>query len=170
MSANATKRTPVGSAPSNRGLAADDAGLRAWRGLLEAHASLVTVLSRELEAETGLPLTHYEVLHRLCGSPDGQMKMQDLADSILLSKSGVTRVVDRMIDSGLVERRACLTDRRIIWAGVTSAGRRAFLAAESVHLRGVEEHFSSRISDQQARSLAASLSRITDPGSRSCPE
>ncbi len=134
---------------------------QAWRGLLQAHASLVATLSSELESEVGLPLTHFEVLVRLANSPDGQMRMQDLAGSVLLSKSGVTRLVDRMAESGLVERRACLSDRRVTWAGITPAGREALRRATPVHRRGIERHFTSHLTAEEARILAEALQKVT---------
>jgi DNA-binding MarR family transcriptional regulator len=138
----------------------DDDRLEAWALLLQTHSTLLASLERELVAEHGLPLTWYEVLLRLINEPGGAMRMQDLARSVLLSKSGVTRVVDRMEEAGLVERRTCTVDRRGTYATVTSAGRAAFRKAMPVHLTGIGVHFGRHLSDDDTRVLREALGRI----------
>ena len=88
------------------------AELVAWRGLLRVHASLLKQLDAELEAEHGLPLTSYEVLMHLADAPEHRMRMCDLADSVLLSRSGMSRLVDRLERDGLLCRAACTNDAR----------------------------------------------------------
>src|SRR5947208_2697592 len=107
-----------------------------------------------------MPLTWYEVLMRLASQPEGSMRMQDLARSVLLSKSGVTRVVDRMEEAGLLERRSCAADRRGTYATVTKAGRAAFRRAMPVHLTGISEHFGRHLSVEEARVLRRALARV----------
>ena len=99
--------------------------LAAWRGLLRVHSALVAELDRELEVAHGLPLTHYEVLLYLDVAPDRQLRMTELASSVLLSQSGVTRLVDRLERAGLVVREPCPDDRRGLLASITPAGRDA---------------------------------------------
>ena len=98
--------------------------LAAWRAFLDAHAALVAVLERELLEERDLPLTFYDVLVQL-SEAGGRMRMSDLAGSLLLSRSGVTRLVDRMADAGYVAREACASDGRGFYAVLTPAGRGA---------------------------------------------
>lgn len=150
--------------------------MSAWRSLLEAHAAVVELLERELERECGLPLTHYEVLLRLHDAPGARMRMQELARSVLLSKSGLSRVVDRMVAAGLVCREQSLTDRRGYFAVLTERGRTALRRAAPVHLRGIEEHFASHLDEAEAEVLAAALGRVAaaawevlgDRGAGSC--
>src|ERR1700694_1457347 len=97
--------------------------LRAWRGLLRAHTCLAKRLDTELEREHGLPMTSYEVLHRLQEASGGRMRMCDLAEQAQLSRSGLTRLVDRLEREGLLERCSCNHDARGSYACLTEAGR-----------------------------------------------
>src|SRR5205085_2736569 len=101
----------------------DDRRLAAWRALLASHAALVGRLGEELQDEKGLPLPWYEVLLWINQAPDGRMRMGELAGSLLLTPSGVTRLVDRMEADGLVQRQQCPSDRRGSNPVITSAGR-----------------------------------------------
>ena len=138
----------------------DDRRLAAWRALLASHAALVGVLGEELQEEKGLPLPWYEVLLWLGQTPEGRMRMGELADSLLLTPSGVTRLVDRMEAEGLVQRVQCPSDRRGWNAVITAAGRARLRAAAPVHLRGVERHFGRHISDDEADMIADILGRV----------
>ncbi|MFL5871145.1 MAG: MarR family winged helix-turn-helix transcriptional regulator, partial [Solirubrobacterales bacterium] len=93
-----------------------DLELAAWRGMLEAHKDLVARLDAELERDHGLPLTSYEVLMYLADSGKGKLRMGELADRLLLSRSGITRLVDRLERQGLVERQPCEDDGRGYYA------------------------------------------------------
>src|SRR3954469_7340346 len=115
--------------------------LRAWRGLLRAHATLVKALDADLLAEHGLAVTSYEVLLFLDEAPEGKMRMHDLAASVLLSRSGLTRLVDRLSRDELIARKACDSDARGAYAVITDAGRRKLAEARSTHLAGVRRHF-----------------------------
>lgn len=132
----------------------------AWRAFLQSHSALLAVLEKELEAEAGMPLSQYEVLLYLHNSPDGGMRMNDLARSVLLSKSGVTRLVDRLEASGLVQRAESESDRRVTFARITPAGTQALRDAAPVHMRGVNEHFSRYLTDEEAQVLSGALLRI----------
>jgi DNA-binding MarR family transcriptional regulator len=135
--------------------------LAAWRSLLEAHAAVVELLSRELEEGRGLPLGWYDVLLTLDRSPEQRLRMQELAQSVLLSKSGLTRLIDRMEAKGLVRREPSPSDRRGAFAVLTSQGRSVFRRAAPVHLRGIQEHFARHLDDDEAATLFDTLSRVT---------
>ena len=135
----------------------------AWRAFLRAQAALISTLDRELEAEQGLPITFFDVLIQL-SQAGGRLRMSELADAVLLSRSGVTRLVDRMVRAGLVRREACPTDRRSMYAALTAKGKRALARARPVHLRGVAEHFGRHLSDEDAKTLAAALGRMLPDG------
>lgn len=128
--------------------------LGAWRGLLRTHAALVRDLDAQLEAEHGLSLSAYEVLLLLAEAPQGRLRMSELAESSLLSLSGMTRLVDRLVGAGHVERERCAEDRRGLWARLTPAGADLFRRARETHLRGIRERFLSRLSDAQLTALA----------------
>jgi DNA-binding MarR family transcriptional regulator len=140
-----------------------DEQLDAWRAFLRAQAELIRTLDRELEAEQGLPITFFDVLVQLTQA-GGRLRMSDLADAVLLSRSGVTRLVDRMVRDGLVRREQCPTDRRALYATLTPKGKRALAKARPVHLRGVAEHFARHLSDEEAKTLTAALGRMVRDG------
>jgi DNA-binding MarR family transcriptional regulator len=137
--------------------------LAAWRGLLRVHAALTKALDAELVREHDLPLSSYEVLLFLCDSPDGRMRMSELADGVLLSRSGLTRLVDRMERDGLLRRTRCEDDQRGYFAEITDEGRELFARARGTHLDGVRERFLSHLSGEEQRALAAIWEKVT-PG------
>jgi DNA-binding MarR family transcriptional regulator len=134
--------------------------MAAWRAFLATHAALVGRLGEELQEEKDLPLPWYEVLLWLNQAPDGRLRMGELAGSLLLTPSGVTRLVDRMEAEGLVKREQCPSDRRGWNAVITSAGRSRLRSASPVHLRGIEQHFGRHLTDEEADVLAAALGRV----------
>src|SRR3954454_15856806 len=119
----------------------------AWAGFLRAHASLVRELDDELTRAHDLPLSSYDVLVQLASAPDEMMRMSQLADAVLLSRSGLSRLVARLVDQGLVERRECASDGRGAFASLTEEGRRRLEEARETHRGGVRERFLSRLSD-----------------------
>ncbi len=129
--------------------------LAAWRGMLRAHAELTKELDAELAREHNLPLSSYEVLLYLADAPDGRMRMAELADSVLLSRSGLTRLVDRLEREGLLKRERCESDARGYFAELTPKGRRLFDAARRTHLDGVRARFLSRFSRDELRAMGA---------------
>lgn len=150
------------------------AELKAWRGLLRVHAHLVKALDAQLEREHGIGLTTYEVLVYLETSPECQMRMCDLADSILLSRSGLTRLADRLERDGLIARASCAHDARGAYAVLTPRGRDTLRAARSTHHAGVRTHFLSRLAAGELRELAELWDRIApEPAPRArvpgCP-
>jgi DNA-binding MarR family transcriptional regulator len=138
----------------------DPAQLAAWRLLLETHATVTELLERELMAERGLALSRYDVLLNLAEAPGGRLRMQELSASVLLSKSGLSRLVDRMVAAGLVRRERCEDDRRGWFAVLTDQGRSALRRAAPVHLRGISEHFTRHLEPDEVQLLTAVLSRV----------
>ena len=136
--------------------------LGAWVAFLQAHARTLELLGRELKEEEGLPLTWYDVLVQLSEAEGAQLRMQDLAEAVLLSKSGLTRLIDRMEAAGLVRREACPSDRRGTFAALTEEGARTLRATYPTHLRGVREHFTDLLDDDEAAVLERLLRRIAD--------
>jgi DNA-binding MarR family transcriptional regulator len=147
-------------------------GLASWLVLLQAHSVVTEGLSDALEAAGDLPLGWFEVLVFLGDRPDGRMKMQELADQVLLSKSGVTRLVDRMEEAGLVRRASCDSDRRVTYAEITPAGRRALREAVPVHAAALEERFLGILSSAELRQLRNLLRKVlaaNGASERTCP-
>jgi DNA-binding MarR family transcriptional regulator len=138
--------------------------LAAWRGMLRVHADMTRVLDAELTRRHGLPLTSYEVLLFLADSPDGRMRMSELADSVLLSRSGLTRLVDRLERDGLLEREQCEEDARGYFAAITDRGRAVFNEARRTHLAGVRERFLSRFSHEDLRTLGELWEKVPHGG------
>ncbi len=134
--------------------------LRAWRGLLRAHSCLAKRLDTALEHAHGLPMTSYEVLHHLEEASSERMRMCDLAAQAQLSRSGLTRLVDRLAREGLLERCSCEHDARGSYACLTMLGRERLAEARGTHLAVVREHFFSRFSEEELDMLANTWERI----------
>ena len=128
--------------------------------MLRAHASLTKELDAELRAGHGLPLSSYEVLLFLATAPDGAMRMSELASGVLLSRSGLTRLVDRLERAGLVERRECEDDARGLLAAITREGRELFAQGRGTHLAGVRRLFLDRYSVAEQRTLGRLFERL----------
>lgn len=138
------------------------AQLGAWRALLESHARVVELLAAELRDTHDLPLTWYDVLLQLHEASDRRLRMQELADRVLLSKSGLTRLVDRMEKAGLVARSACPSDRRGTFAELTPAGRSRLRETAPTHLQGIINHVADLLDDEEAATLEHLLRRLAD--------
>jgi DNA-binding MarR family transcriptional regulator len=137
---------------------------RAWRALVKAHACLVKRLDAQLEAAHGLPLTSYEVLLKLDAAPEGKMRMHDIASSVLLSRSGLTRLVDRLERDGLVHRCSCENDARGAYAVITGDGRARIAEAHATHHAGVRSLFAAHYSEEELDLLGPLLERLLPPG------
>jgi DNA-binding MarR family transcriptional regulator len=137
-----------------------DAGQRAWRGLLRAHACLAKRLDAALEQAHSLPLSSYEVLDRLEDASGGRMRMCDLAEQAQLSRSGLTRLVDRLEREQLLERCSCEQDARGSFACLTESGRERLQEARVTHLAVVREQFFSRFSEGELALLADMCQRV----------
>lgn len=142
--------------------------LRAWRGMLRVHAALAKALDHQLEAAHGLQLSSYEVLMYLADAEDERMRMCDLATSILLSRSGLTRLVDRLQREGLLERVACSDDARGQFAQLTPAGREKLRAARATHLAGVRAMFLDLFAPDELATLGDSWDRVLDASGWGC--
>lgn len=136
--------------------------LRAWRAFLTAHARVVEQLAAELEEQEGLPLAWYDVLVHLHEADDHRLRMQELAARVLLSKSGLTRLVDRMEADGLVQRIPCPDDRRGTFAALTRAGSERLRATAPTHVEGVRRHFTDLVRDDEVAVLRDVLERVAD--------
>ncbi len=147
----------------------DDRELRAWRGMLRAHAALTKALDADLEAAHGLPLSSYEVLMYLNDADDRRMRMRDLAASVILSRSGLTRLADRLEREGLIRRESCPSDARGAFAVLTPAGAEMLAAARTTHLAGVRSLFLQHFADDELDVLGDAWDRVV-PGAASAPE
>jgi DNA-binding MarR family transcriptional regulator len=135
-------------------------GRQAWPVLFRSCLILMDRLDRQLQASVGLQLAWFEVLSQLSSKPQGMMPMKQLAESVCLTKSGASRLIDRMVDAKLVERHACQTDGRVIYACVTPEGRLAHERARSVANQGVDEHFARHLSATEAKVMSEALMRV----------
>jgi DNA-binding MarR family transcriptional regulator len=163
MSSATAVKIPAGAAGAITVGDPAEPGLRAWRGLLRAHACLVKRLDAELERRHGLPMSSFEVLHYLARADDGRMRMRDLAEHAQLSRSGLTRLVDRLERDGLLNRCSCDHDARGAYACLTSAGAKRLEEARGTHLALVREQFLSRFSAAELAAMAEMWERIA-PG------
>ena len=134
--------------------------LDAWVRLLRAHATTTRALSAQLYAEHGLTINDYEALLHLSRAEGCRMRRVDLAGNLLLTASGVTRLLDGLEESGLVERAACASDRRVTYAVLTEAGHERLRAASKSHLEGVRVLFEERFGEEELRRLAKLLARL----------
>ena len=139
-----------------------DPRLAAWRSFLRAHARVVRELERELQDQEQLALTDYDVLVQLAAAGEHRLRMSELADRLLLSRSGATRLVDRLVSEGLVERASCEDDRRGQWASLTTAGYERLRRASPTHLRGVASHFLDLLSPEDLTSLERMLRPVVE--------
>jgi DNA-binding MarR family transcriptional regulator len=156
--------------------AADEPGLGAWRSFLQAHARITRRLDEELQAVHGLSLAEYDALLQIAHAPGRRVRMNVLADRVLLSRSGITRLVDRLEADGSVERRACATDARGQEAVLTQAGLDRLRNAAGTHLDGVRRYFLERFDDVDLDAIERSLGRVagalepdTRPTHEGCP-
>jgi DNA-binding MarR family transcriptional regulator len=134
--------------------------LRAWRLYLESTLALVDVLEAELERDAGIPLRWYDILVQLEETPDG-IRMNELAERILYSKSGFTRVVDRMEEAGLVRRARPENDRRTILIVLTDKGTEMLERARRRHRDGIQRHFSQHLTNADIKALTHALEKVS---------
>lgn len=132
----------------------------AWLGFLRAYASVVRELDGELERAHGLSLSSYDVLVQLSIAPGDQMRMSELAEAALLSRAGITRLVERLERDGLVERRHGERDSRQVFARVTERGLERLATSAPTHFAGVRGRFLAPLTRTQKREMAAAWQRI----------
>jgi DNA-binding MarR family transcriptional regulator len=140
------------------------AELQTWRAFLRAHAQVIRRLEHDLVAGHDLPLASYDVLVQLSEAPGCRLRMTELAERVLLSRSGLTRLVDRLEREGLVQRQACPSDARGTHAVLTDAGRERLRQAWPTHLAGVVDRFVGRLDGDELATLGALLGRLLDDG------
>jgi DNA-binding MarR family transcriptional regulator len=136
--------------------------LNAWGAFLTAHKALETILSRELESACGLPLTWFDALAQLRKAPARRLTMTQLASALLFSKSGLTRLIDRMEEARLVQRLARPGDRRSLHIALADAGEAKYRQALPIHLDHVKRHFAAYIEDGEAAAVESALVRMAN--------
>ena len=141
--------------------------LDAWVGLLRAHAAATRRFNRELIAEHGLTINDFEVLMHLDSADDGRLRRVDLAERVLLTASGITRLLDGLERSDLVRKASCSADARVTYAEITDAGRARLTEARASHLAGVRTLFAERYNDDELIMLVTLLGRL--PQGPACP-
>src|SRR5216683_3194632 len=134
-------------------------GLAAWRSLLRAHATLMRRLDTDLERETGLALADFDVLAQLAAA-HGELRMTELADRALISRSGMTRRVARLVSEGLVRRDRAGTDARGVVVALTQAGIARLAATAPVHARGISKLFVGQLNDRELALLERALNKV----------
>jgi DNA-binding MarR family transcriptional regulator len=151
-----TTAHPPGLAP----LTASDPRLDTWREFLHVHARLMRRMDEELQANHGLSVAEYDALLQLAAAPDRRLRMSALADRVLLSRSGITRLVDRLVASGMVERSSCSTDARGAEAVLTAGGLDRLRAASRTHLDGVDTWFLGVIDEADRIAMQRALDNV----------
>jgi DNA-binding MarR family transcriptional regulator len=130
---------------------------RAWRAFLDAQAALLRRLETELIKKEDMTLAEFDVLIQLSMASGSRLRMTELSERVRLSRSGLTRLVDRLVRAGLVKRGSCAGDRRGTFAILTPAGTTRLRHARPVHVRGIREHFGKRLSAAQLAAVAEAL-------------
>lgn len=144
----------------------DAHGFDAWRTFLQAHATVMRRLEADLEADGQVSLADLDVLIQLANAEGRKLRMSELADTVLLSRSGMTRRIDRLEAAGLVQRHECAADRRGAYAAITEDGLERLLRARPTHLHGITEHFVSRLSDDELGAIREALTKLIPPDDR----
>jgi DNA-binding MarR family transcriptional regulator len=137
-----------------------DPRFRAWSLVIDTYALLISRFAMELEEKAGMSLSWFDVLANLLIASKNQMRMGDLAERTVISFSRVSRVVDELARRGLVERMPDRDDRRAVIVRLTPAGRKLQLEAGRIHMRGIQEHFGTHLTDRQAQSIVAALEAV----------
>ncbi len=142
----------------------DGSALEAWRSFLQSHAAILRELDAELMAEHGMTTRDYEVLLYLAQAPERKLPMSALAESTMLTRSGITRLVDGLVEASMIERVACSQDARVSYAHLTDAGHNKLRRAGCTHIASIRRMFLAHYSADEIEHLAALLSRL--PGAR----
>ncbi len=151
----------------------DEQRVSAWLSLVQANAAVADALDGSLQRSVGISLTWHEVLAHLGEAPAGRLRMHELARSVLLSKSGVTRLVDRLAEAGLVTRDLCSPDRRGVFAAITPEGREMLERAGPVFAAALDVHFGHHLGERDVANLQDALGKLLAAHGRetrpSCP-
>jgi DNA-binding MarR family transcriptional regulator len=134
--------------------------LGAWAGFLRVNAALSRDMDARLQSEHGISFSDYDVLVFLANAPDRRMRMSDISESVLISQSGITRLVDRLVARGLVEREKCSDDRRGYFAVLTDAGFAKVREASRSHMADIKERFLDVLSPAELETLADVWERV----------
>ena len=153
--------SPSTTAPARRPTV-DESELGAWRAFIQTHARLLHRLDEELQAAHGLSLAEYDALLQLVTAPERRLRMSVLAERVLLSRSGITRLVDRLVADGMVERSACPTDARGSMASITQTGVSRLRAASKTHLDGVRRYFLDVVTADEQSTMERALGHVND--------
>jgi MarR family 2-MHQ and catechol resistance regulon transcriptional repressor len=140
----------------------DDERIRLMGLVVRTHRLLTDRLGRELEDSVGIPLVFFDVLIHVGGAPGGRLTMSRLSTDVALTTGGVTRLVDRMVEAGLVQRENCPNDRRSIHVVLTAAGRDVMQRATAAHAESIERHLFDPLSATDRAALAAALTKVLE--------
>jgi DNA-binding MarR family transcriptional regulator len=141
-------------------LSEQSSAVRAFVALVRTHAAVTRQLNAQLTRDHGLTINDYEVLLRLSRAEDRRMRRVDLAGEVLLTASGITRLLDGLEKSGFVERASCDSDRRVVYAVLTDAGREKLRSASTSHVAQIEELFAARLEEAEQADFASLLERV----------
>lgn len=147
---------------SSQVLSEQSVAVQAFVALVRAHSATTRRLNAQLTAEHGLTISDYEVLLRLSRAPERRLRRVDLAEQVLLTASGITRLLDGLERSGYVERGSCDTDRRVVYAVLTDGGFAKLQEAGASHLPQIDALFAARFDEDQIADLEALLGRLSD--------
>jgi len=135
-------------------------GLEAWRRFLKAHAAMVGAIERDLERSGEVPLEWYDVLIAISDAPGGRLRLRDLGRELVLTRSGATRLADKLEAARLVERQPAQDDRRGVTLMLTELGKNALRSAWPVYARGIREQFLAKLSPEEMATLKTAMARI----------
>jgi len=142
----------------------DDERIRLMGLIVRTHKRLSDVLGRELEQSVGIPLVFFDVLIHVAAAPEGRLTMSRLSADVSLTTGGVTRLVDRMAEAGLVARQNCPSDRRSVHVVLTPEGRVVLERAVQAHVEGIDRHLVAHLDESDRVGLASALSKVLDAG------
>jgi DNA-binding MarR family transcriptional regulator len=140
--------------------------VEAWAAVLRAQAALVPQLDRAVNTAVGMPLRWYDVLLELASAPQRRLRMSELGERVVLSRTRVSRIVDELVDAGLVRREDNPEDGRSSYALLTTAGHARYREAAPHYLAAIEDHFAGELSDTELRQVARALSKVVVPNRR----
>ncbi|MCC3770862.1 MarR family winged helix-turn-helix transcriptional regulator [Streptomyces sp. UNOC14_S4] len=137
-----------------------DVDIEAWRALLLAHNTAVRAIESDVQREGRVPLTWYDVLLELKAAGEHGLRMQEVAERVVLSRTRVSRLVDEMVRVGLVRKEADAADKRVVWAVITEDGREALRATAPAYMRGIRRHFSAYLTEEETEVVAEALTKV----------
>jgi DNA-binding MarR family transcriptional regulator len=149
-------------------MALTDKELQTWITFLRSHAALTAKLAHVMHQEHGMPISWYDVLVHLYHAPGQRLRMQDLADAVILSSSGLTRLLDRMVETGLIDRIACAEDRRVIFAALTEEGAARLEDILPHHQARIKEYFAAHLTKSELDTIQEALQRVLNAAQTEC--